>query len=324
MKKTDSQKFSLGLLMIIGAIIFTVLVYFIGSKQRLFGKTHHLYASFNFVSGLQTGNNVRYSGVNVGNVRRIEMVNDTTIVVEMIIDRKIFPFIRKDAIAAIGSDGLVGNMLVNLIPGSGNSAAVNDGDTLASFSKIQPEELLQTLSITNDNIVLLSDDLLKITRQITEGKGTIGMLLNDTSLATNIKESVVNIRLATEQLNSTIGRVDKVIAELQHPKNVLGILKDTVIPVKINAIVDDVAIAGKELNQTIDNINQTVNTIKDGEGALNYLVNDPDLVVQIDSIMQNLHLASRGLNQNMEALKHNFLFRRYFKKLEKQQRRENR
>lgn len=318
MKKTDSQKVRLGILMITGAIIFTGLVYFIGSKQRMFGRTYTIYSKFDFVSGLQTGNNVRYSGVNVGNVRSIKMVNDTTIVVGMIIDSKIFPYIKKDAKATIGSDGLVGNMLVNLIPGSSMAESVAEGDTIESFSKIQTDQLLSTLSVTNNNIVLLTDDLLKITRQITEGKGTVGMLLYDTTFAGSLKESVLNIKDATEQLNSTLGKVDNMVAELQQPKNVVGILKDTVLPVKINAIVDDVAVAGKELQTTVSGINETMALIKSGEGAVSYLMNDPELVSNIDSIVRNLNKASVGLNENLEALKHNFLFRRYFKRQEKQ------
>jgi phospholipid/cholesterol/gamma-HCH transport system substrate-binding protein len=322
MKKTDSQKLKLGLLIIIGTIIFVGVVYFIGSKQRIFGKTHNLFATFNYVSGLQTGNNVRYSGVNIGTVRKIEMISDTSIIVEMIVDSKIFPFLKKDAVAAIGSDGLVGNMLINIIPGSGAALAVSDGDTIQSFTKIQPDDLLRTLSTTNENIVVLSDDLLKITKQITEGKGTIGILLNDTALGSYVKESVYNIKNATEQLTVTIGKVDKMITDLKQPNNVLGILKDTIIPVKVNTIVDDVAFASKELDATLKNINETILMFKNGEGALNYITNDPELVVQIDSIVDNLNKASKGLNENMEALKHNFLFRRYFKKQEKENKRQ--
>ena len=90
MEKTASQKINLGLFVISGLLIFILAVYFIGDKQKMFGKTNHLEAVFINVNGLQLGNNVRYSGISVGTVRGIKMVNDTTIRVDMIIDKAIF------------------------------------------------------------------------------------------------------------------------------------------------------------------------------------------------------------------------------------------
>lgn len=130
MEKTASQKINLGLFVISGLLIFILAVYFIGDKQKMFGKTNHLEAVFNNVNGLQLGNNVRYSGISVGTVRGIEMINDTTIKVDMIIDKAIFSYIKKDAIATIGSDGLVGNMIINIIPGNGNEPSVEPGDKI--------------------------------------------------------------------------------------------------------------------------------------------------------------------------------------------------
>ena len=91
MEKTTSQKIRLGLFVIIGLLLFILAIYFIGDKQKMFGKTNHLEAVFNNVNGLQLGNNVRYSGINVGTVRAIEMINDSTIKVDMLIDKTIFP-----------------------------------------------------------------------------------------------------------------------------------------------------------------------------------------------------------------------------------------
>src|SRR6478736_5095986 len=117
MEKTTSQKIRLGIFVIIGLALFIVTVYFIGQKQKLFGGTNDLYTVFNNVNGLELGNNVRYSGVNVGTVSEIIMINDTTIKVTMMIDDAIFHHIKKNAIATIKSDGLVGNMIINIVPG---------------------------------------------------------------------------------------------------------------------------------------------------------------------------------------------------------------
>jgi phospholipid/cholesterol/gamma-HCH transport system substrate-binding protein len=124
MEKTTGQKIQLGLFVIIGLLLFVLAVYFIGDKQKMFGKTNHLTCVFNNVNGLQLGNNVRYSGVNVGTVQSIEMISDTIIKVDMIIDKSIFSYIKKNAVAIIGSDGLVGNRIINILPRKESSLSV--------------------------------------------------------------------------------------------------------------------------------------------------------------------------------------------------------
>ena len=162
MKKTDHQKIRLGLFIIIGSLFFLGAIYFVGNKQNLFGKTSNLKAIFDNVSGLQVGNNVRFSGIDIGTVKSIEMINDTTINVTMAIEDKMLTHIKKDAIATIGSDGLVGNMIINIIPGKGNAIAVIPEDIIPSYSKSSADEMLKTLNITNKNAALLTADLLKI------------------------------------------------------------------------------------------------------------------------------------------------------------------
>src|SRR5574343_163649 len=171
MEKTASQKIRLGLFVIIGLTLFVLTIYFIGSTQQMFGKTETLTAVFNNVAGLQLGNNVRYSGINVGTVRGIEIVNDTTINVEMQIDQTILPHIKKNAVATIGSDGLVGSVIINIIPGQGDALPVQPGDFIKSNNRVRTDDMLSTLNVTNENAAQLTADLLKITNDINNGKG---------------------------------------------------------------------------------------------------------------------------------------------------------
>jgi len=180
MEKTASQKINLGLFVISGLLIFILAVYFIGDKQKMFGKTNHLETLFNNVNGLQLGNSVRYSGISVGTVRGIAMVNDTTIRVDMIIDKSIFSYIKKDAIATISSDGLVGNMIINIIPGKDNQPSVESGDEIRSLNRIRTDDMMNTLNVTNKKPEILSENLFKLTVQILKEKGTLGFLLNAT------------------------------------------------------------------------------------------------------------------------------------------------
>ncbi len=318
MEKTASQKISLGFFVIIGLLIFILAVYFIGDKQKMFGKTNHLEAIFNNVNGLQLGNNVRYSGISVGTVRGITMINDTVIRVDMNIDKSIFPYIKKDAIAIIGSDGLVGNMIINIIPGKGDAQAVKPGDVIQTQNRVRTDDLLNTLSVTNKNASNLTANLLTITNKIIKGKGTLGSLLNDTLISNDLKETMHYLKLTSKGASETVTKLDKLIASLDNKDNVVGIIKDTATANKIKNMIVNLDQTSAEINKVVTNLNATILNIKDGKGTINYLSNDPELVQKIDSTMTNLNSASIKLNEDLEALKHNFLFRGYFKKLEKE------
>lgn len=317
MEKTTSKKIRLGLFVIIGLLIFILAVYFIGDKQKMFGKTNHLEAVFNNVNGLQLGNNVRYSGISVGTVRGIEMINDTTIRVDMIIDKTIFPHIKKDAIATISSDGLVGNMIISILPGKGNEPSVEPGDEIRSQNRIRTDDLLNTLSITNKNAAALTANLLKITDTIIQGKGTLGSLINDTIMSKDMKETMRYLKLTSKGTSETVTKLNKLITSLDNKDNVVGVIKDSAVANKIKKMVTNLNKSSTEIDKVITNLNATILNVKDGKGVINHLSNDPQLVQKIDSTMTNINEASFRLNENMEALKHNFLFRGYFKKQEK-------
>jgi len=317
MEKTTSQKVRLGLFVIIGLIIFILAIYFIGNKQQMFGKTEHLKAVFTNVNGLQLGNNVRYSGLNVGTVQGIEMVNDTTIAVDMVIDKTIFQQIKKNAIATIGSDGLVGSMIINITPGSGSAAVVEPNDVIKSFNRIRTDDMLNTLNTTNENAALLTADLLKITQEITQGKGTVGMLINDTVMANDLKKTMRYLKVTSKGTSESVLKLNQLITTLSRKDNVVGVLSDTVVANKIKSITINLEQSSRDINKVVENLNATIINMKDGKGAINYLSNDPKLVRKIDSTMTNINQASFRLNENLEALKHNFFFKGYFKKQEK-------
>jgi phospholipid/cholesterol/gamma-HCH transport system substrate-binding protein len=318
MEKTITQKIQLGIFVIVGLLVFIMAIYFIGDKQRMFEKTNELSSVFNNVNGLQLGNNVRYSGVNVGTVTEIEMISDTIIKVNMIIDKNIFKYIKQDAIATIGSDGLVGNRIVNIIPGKGNSASIAPGAKIQSLSRGSTEDMLNTLDVTNKNAAQLSGDLVSIIKDIRDGKGSLGILVRDSLVAKDIKETIFNLKSTTKGSSDLILKVNKLAAELDRKNNFFGVLRDTTVANNIKTIVKQLQQSSKQINTVITNLNTTVLNAKEGKGAINYLSNDPKLVQKIDSTVTNINAASSKLNENLEALKHNFFFRGYFKKQAKE------
>lgn len=318
MEKTNSQKIQLGIFVIIGTLVFLAAIYFVGNKQNMFGNTSHLKAIFVNVNGLQPGNNVRYAGIDIGTVKEIEMINDTTISVHMVIDNKIMSHIKKNAIATISSDGLVGNMIINIIPGKGVAEKVKNGDEIQSYSRIGTDAMLETLNVTNENAAMLTADLLKITQEITQGNGTVGLLIRDTLMAQDLKATMNYLRQTSKGTSESVANLNKLITELNRKDNVIGTLNDTVVANRMKKIVMNLEKSSSEIDKVVTNLNATITNVKEGKGALNYLSNDPKLVKQIDSTITNINKASIKLNEDLEALKHNFLFRGYFKKLEKE------
>jgi len=319
MKKSNTQKIRLGIFVIISTLLLISLLYFIGNKQNLFGKTFRISAVFNNVNGLILGNNVRYSGINVGTVKKINMINDTTICVDMRVENKFLKHIKKNAVAAIGSDGLVGSMVINIVPKKGSSLDLFPGDTIKSFSKISTNDMLSTLNTTNENAALLTSDLLKITTAINEGRGTLGMLITDEEMAVNLKSTVVYLKRTSKTAAKTMDDLQKIIAAVNYDESFAAVLlSDSISAVQLKSIISNLEKSSGEIDAVISNINDVVLAAKSGDGTVNYILNDTLLVKNIDTTMKNLKEGSVLLNENLEALKHNFLTKRYFKKLEKQ------
>lgn len=318
MRANSKDKFKLGIFVVSGILLFIFGVYLIGVKQNLFNDNITISAKFNNVNGLQKGNNVRYSGIKVGIVDEIKMLNDSIIQVDLLIDDSMKSFIKKDAVATIGTDGLVGSMLVNIIPGDKAEEVVVSGDFIQSYTKIGTDEMLNTLNVTNENAALLTVDLLKITNAINSKKGALGLLINDSVTAKNIQEIVQNLKMTSDETSKTLHGLNKIISSVKFENSVADVLlSDSIQGNKVKKIIANLEASSININKTTDSLNQVINKIKTGEGAINYLSNNKEFVENLDQTIKNLNEGTAKFNENMEALKHNFLFRQYFKKQEK-------
>ncbi|MGI9543886.1 MAG: MlaD family protein [Cyclobacteriaceae bacterium] len=319
MGKDTGNRIRLGVFVTVGLLFFTAAVYYVGNKQNLFGQTFTINAVFRNVGGLQPGNNVRYAGINVGTVERLHIVSDSTVKVDMVLVEEVRKFIKKDAIASIGSDGLVGNMLVNISPGNGALPSVDDNDEITSYSRVKTDDIFNALSSTNENLGLLTVDLLRITESINRGQGTVATLLNDTTLAINLRTSVKNLNTATYQINYLTRDLRDMMSQVNQGQGLAGtLLKDTVFAQSLHAIMGNLEITGKELNELSTNLRTSLEGIDQGDGLINTLVHDSSASNDLKHTLENLNKGTAKFNENMEAMKHNFLFRKYFKKQEKQ------
>jgi phospholipid/cholesterol/gamma-HCH transport system substrate-binding protein len=209
MKKDTSYKIKLGMFISLGIVLFIVGIYFIGEKQQLFRGTFHLSGVFKDVSGLQAGNNVRLSGINVGTVENINIVSDTSIRVEVIIDETIRKFIKKDAVASIGSEGLMGNKILIINPGTGGKMEIENGDIVKTVQPINMDDILISLKTSIDNTSNITSNLSKITGTIQSGKGTIGRLLTDKSLGQTFDSTFVNLKESSSGLRMLVDKAKK-------------------------------------------------------------------------------------------------------------------
>jgi len=194
MKKHTSNKIGLGLFVAAALILFIIGIYYVGERQQIFRETSHITTVFRNVNGLQPGNNVRYAGIDIGIVDNIVQTNDTSVKVDMQIDDRSRRFIKKDAKASIGSDGLMGNKIIIIVPGAASNDEISNNDAIGSIAPIDMDALMFKLKATGDNLSSITGDLATIMKNIRTGKGTIGMLFTDSVFAHNLGSAIVNVK----------------------------------------------------------------------------------------------------------------------------------
>ncbi len=199
MKKNSSNKIKLGIFVSLGLVVLILAIYYIGEKQLLFQSTFRLSGVFEDVAGLQPGNNVRLSGINIGTIESISLVSDTTVRVDIVIDESSRKFIKKDAIATIGSEGLIGNKVLVINPGTGGKKSIEDNDIIQTAQPIDVDDIMISLKTTIDNTAIITGDLAKISTNIESGKGTIGRLMMDQTWRENIQSTIVNLKDGSEK-----------------------------------------------------------------------------------------------------------------------------
>ena len=203
---THSQGFKirLGLFITLGIALFVMAIFIIGKQKNLFNPVFKLTAMFYNVGGLQVGNNIRFSGINVGTIDLITIISDSTVRVDMMIKKEVNKFIKSDCKVAISSEGVVGDKFLVISRGSSDTSIVKEGDQLAAIEPIEMGTIIASLSITANNAAMITHQLGEIMYNINHGKGTIGRLIKDTSIASNLKQTIVNLKSSTKGLDENM------------------------------------------------------------------------------------------------------------------------
>jgi len=173
-------------------------IYFIGKQKNLFGSTFNISSEFRTVSGLEVGNNVRFSGINIGTVEEIRLINDSSVVVSMVIKDEVREFIKTDARTSIGSDGLMGDKVLTISPGVKSQKPIENGGKLASLKGIEMNDIMKSVKKSMDNVGVISEELAIFSHSMNNGNGALARLVRDDKMASSVSNTLSNLESGTK------------------------------------------------------------------------------------------------------------------------------
>jgi phospholipid/cholesterol/gamma-HCH transport system substrate-binding protein len=203
MEQSSKFKVRLGFFVASGLALLMIGIFYIGKQKNLFHSVFGVNTAFKNIGGLEVGSNVRFSGIKVGTVDNIRIVNDTTVRVHMIIDKDVQKFIKTDSYVNINSDGLIGDKIVNIGQGSGGEP-VKEGQFLPSSEPVETDAILASLSVTGQNAEVVSGQLAEILYKVNHGNGTIAKLIKDTIIAENLRQMILNLKQGSKRLDENM------------------------------------------------------------------------------------------------------------------------
>lgn len=319
MKRTTSSNVQLGLFVTIGLIFLLASLYLIGNNQNLFDSTFEVHATFYNVSGLTKGNNVRFSGIDVGTIKQVEIISDTSVNVTMVIQDEVRPFIKKTSVASVGTDGLMGNKLINITNLSTTMGeTIEPGGMLVTSKAIETDNMLRTLDQTNKNLYDITSDIKRITQKV-NNNNSLWSILMDTTVADNLKQSISSVRQTTRNTANFTNELNRLLNDLKAGKGAAGaILRDSISSVKLRSSIQQLQEASNKALKVTNDIKLLTEKMKKGEGGAGVLMSDSIFAKDLKKTMHNITEGSARFDENMEAMKHNFLFKGYFKDQEKE------
>jgi phospholipid/cholesterol/gamma-HCH transport system substrate-binding protein len=303
MKAAESKRLAfVGIFIFLAIVIFIAGILTLGGQQKRFSNTIKVYAIFNDVGGLKTGNNVWFSGVKIGTVKEIKFYGESQVRITMNIEEESQRYIRKNAKARIGSESLIGNRIIEIYGGTRKSPTVEENDLLASEEALDTDVMMETLQTNNKNLVSITGDFKTLSNQLVQGKGTMGAILNDSAMAENFRSIVSSLKQAsattvkasaalsqfTRKLNTTDGLANQLLTDTA----VFGQLRTSV------AQLEKTSTAAAEMTQ---NLNETTQKLDNNNNAVGVLLNDAEFAGQLKNTMSVLEKSSINLNEDLEA-----------------------
>lgn len=312
-----------GLFIFLGLAILVAVILFMGGQKKTFARSIELKAMFNDVSGLRQGNNVWLSGVKVGTVRNISFDSNARVTVTVGVLESVQPYIHQDAKAKIGSESLIGNKIIVIEGGSPQLPVIQSGGILGVQKVLGTQSIMDTLQQNNRNFLAITTNLKTITDRLAAGQGSIGKLLKDETLAATLQSSLNNLQSAAVNAKSLTAHLSSYTSKLQSPGSltndlvtdtiVFNRLRQTIIQLQqmsqsANGVINQLQSASAGLNKSINNTSSPIGV----------LLSDQQSGANLKATLENLQSGSQKLNDDLEALQHNFLFRGFFRKRAKE------
>ena len=311
-----------GIFVVLGILILVVTIFTLGGEKETFVKLTPVTAVFDDVGGLQVGGNIRFSGVKVGTVKRMSFYGHSQVLVTMNIEQAIQSFIHKDAFVKIGSDGLIGNKIIIIFGGTATSPQVEKDDRLRTENALTTDDILATLQENNKNLLVITKDFRNITQKINTGKGIIATLLNDPTIAQKVNVSVNDLQQTLANLKTVSESSKSVLSDLQvfseklnkKGNSIHDLASDTVVYRSIKATLAQLNNTSNSLTKFTANLKTTSDKLNQKDNAVGVLLNDTETATSLKTTLKNLESGSKKLDEDLEALQHNFLLRGFFKK----------
>lgn len=319
-KILDNTK--LGMLVIAGLIFLVFTLYMIGRNQNLFGTSITITAVVDNVNGLVPGNNVRFKGMNIGTVRSINMENDTSIFINLAVQKKMKPFIRKNSLTSINTDGLMGNKILQIVPQAGEDPFIVEGDTLFAQIGLDTEEMLRTLESTGDYLEKTFYNLSNVAEKLNYSRA-LWDLLSDSLLVTELRSAILEIQGAGREANEMARAGKRMVQTFEQGEGLIHeVFTDTLMADNLSQSIQHVLDITEQGKLMMEQVKSILAEIEKSDGTAKLILDDPNLKEAVLNSMLHIEEGTAAFTENMEAMRSNFLFRRYFRRLEKQEERE--
>lgn len=319
MEKQNKRAVIVGIFVFAALVIFVLGVMTLGGQKNLFNKGATIHAVFAEVNGLQPGGNVWFAGVKVGTVQAISFNKEGKVDVEMNINENSLPIIKQDTKAKVGADGFIGNKIIILSGGSASAPIVKDGSTVQTEAALSTDEIMATLQENNRNILTITDNFKTLSNKMINGEGSVGKLLNDEQLYRDLQTSMASLRLAAANAQTLAANVTGYTERLTAKGSLANdLVTDTVLFSRLRSTVREIDALTATAGQIVGNLNATSQDINqklsDPSSPAGLLLNDKEAAADIRATLKNLQTSTQKLDENMEALQHNFLLRGFFRK----------
>lgn len=318
MRNDNKKSVIVGIFVLVGIIIFITGVLTLGGQQKKFVKSIRLNAVFDDVAGLQTGNNVWFSGVKIGTVRNINFYGDSQVEIVMAVESKVKDYIRKDSKATISSDGLIGNKIIVIYGGTTQAPPVEDGDRLMAEMPLDTDKMMETLQENNKNLVTITENLKLLTGKIAQGDGIVGAVMTDSVLADNFKSILSNLDRASVNSNRMLVELNKFAATLNEEGTLIyDLTHDKELYKSLQGSIESLQATADNANVLTNNLNEVTGKLSDRDNTMGMILNDEEFASRLKNTLIYADSSTMNLNRGLEALEYTWPFRRGFKRMNK-------